>query len=98
MIPAFLIESYYYLFLAIFIFIITQGQSYESNFVSNNTELILKSMPMCICRRELRKSSISGNAYAIEELPELPRQLGKFFIFLLIFIYLVFCVVPFVRF
>ena len=33
---------------------------------------------MCyICRRELRKSGISGNAQAIEEILELPRQLWK---------------------
>jgi len=30
-----------------------------------------------LCRREFRKSGISGNAWAIEEIPELPRQLKK---------------------
>jgi hypothetical protein len=30
-----------------------------------------------ICRRQLRKSGISGNALAIEEFPELPRHLQK---------------------
>ncbi len=30
-----------------------------------------------MCRRQLRKSGISGNAQAIEEFPELPRHLQK---------------------
>jgi len=32
---------------------------------------------MYICRRELRKSSISGNPKEIEVIPVFPRQLGK---------------------